>query len=125
MTEQGTPTRPVPTQEEIEKGKIMAFLGYLCCFLIPLLAARDNKFAMFHCEQAIVLIGVFLVSWIINVVFVVLAGATGMLPLLFVGYIGYLFYFVLWIIGIINSLTGKVTPLPIVGQFGAKLNLVK
>ena len=29
------------------------------------------------------------------------------------------------VIGIINAVGGKVTPLPLVGQFGEKFNLVK
>jgi uncharacterized membrane protein len=104
-------TRPMPTAEDAEKGKVMAILGYLCCFLIPLLAAKDNRFCMFHAEQALVLF----LLWVIG----------GVLSLVLVGYIIELFALVLMIIGIINAAQGKSVPLPVVGQFGEKFNLMK
>ena len=87
------------TQEEIESGKNMAAISYLV-FFIPLLMEdmKKNKFVMFHVEQAIICL-------ILN----------------FLCGIGIIFA----IIGIINALGGKVTPLPLVGQFGEKFNLVK
>lgn len=115
MTEQNTQpagsNRPVPTAEEIEKGKLLVILGYLCCFLIPLLGAKDNKFAMYHCEQMIVIILLYVIG--------------GVLSLILIGYLVQLFAFVLTIIGIINAATGKYGPLPLVGSFGEKFNLVK
>lgn len=113
MTEQATPpaARPVPTQEEIDKGKLMAILGYLCCFLIPLLAAKDNKYAMYHCEQAL---AIFLLQIVGSILAIVL-----------VGYLLILFGYVLMIIGIINAATGKYGPLPLIGSIGTKFNLVK
>ena len=112
MTEQGTPSaRPVPTQEEIEKGKVMAILGYLICFILPILAARNNKFAMYHQEQIFVLILLYVVAAITSFILI--------------GFAVYIFAFVLWIIGLINAITGKYTPLPLVGKLGEKFNLVK
>lgn len=45
------------TPEEIQAGKTMAIISYLI-FFIPLLMddMRNNKFVMFHTEQAIVLL---------------------------------------------------------------------
>jgi uncharacterized membrane protein len=112
MTEQATPTtRPVPTPEEIEKGKVMAILGYLICFILPLLAARDNKYAMYHQEQIFVIIILYVIGAITSVIFI--------------GFAVYLFAFVLWIMGLINAITGKYAPLPLVGKLGEKFNLVK
>ncbi len=87
------------TPEEIESGKTMAAIAYLI-FWLPFLMddARKNKFVMFHVEQAIVA-----------------------LILCFICGIGLIFM----VIGIINAINGKVTPLPLVGQFGEKINLVK
>jgi len=115
----------MPTAEDAEKGKIMAFLGYLCCFLIPLLGAKDNRFAQFHVEQQLVLLGVYIIAYVIAFVCAMLAVSTGVLALAFVGYVGYIFGLILWVMGIINSLTGKAAPLPVVGQFGEKLNIMK
>jgi uncharacterized membrane protein len=117
--------RPMPSAEDADKGKVMAFLGYLCCFLIPLLAAKDNRFCLYHVEQQIVLFGFWIVAYVIALIFGVLAMTTHIVPLAFVGYVGYLVGLVLWVMGVINSLTGKAAPLPLIGQFGAKLNLMK
>ncbi len=116
MTEQNTQpagsNRPVPTAEDIEKGKMMAIIAYLaCCFLIPLLAARENKFAMYHLEQALVIF--------------VLEIIGGVLAIAFIGYLIILFGWVLMVIGIINAAQGKCVPLPVIGKFGEKFNLMK
>ncbi len=100
--------------EEIESGKTMAFVAYLI-FFIPLLMddAKRNKFVMFHTEQAIIL-------FIFNIIVTILATVT-------CGIGGFLFIasLVFFIMGIINAFGGKVVPLPLIGQFGEKFNLVK
>lgn len=114
MTDQsatGGTGRPMPTPEEAEKGKVMVILGYLCCFLIPLLGAKDNRFAMYHTEQMLVLFILYIIG--------------GVLSLVLVGYLIQLFAFVLMIIGIINAAQGKCVPLPVVGKYGEKFNLMK
>ena len=40
--------------QDIEKNKVMAVLAYIL-FFIPLLAAKDSKFARFHTNQGLVL----------------------------------------------------------------------
>ncbi len=107
------------TPEEIESGKVMAFVAYLI-FFIPLLMEdqRRNKFVMFHTEQSIVIV-------IINVAGIVLGTIGSFFCIGVVFYLLNLFAFVLFIIGIINALGGKVALLPLVGQFGEKINLVK
>lgn len=102
------------TPEEIESGKVMAFVAYII-FFIPLLIEeyRNNKFVMYHTEQAIVLL-------IANIIFSVVATVT-----CGIGLILYIASIVFLIIGIMNSLSGKVAPLPLIGQFGEKFNLVK
>lgn len=103
----------VPSQmfekEDIEKNKAMAILAYLI-FLIPLLAAKDSKFAMYHANQGLVL---FLLVLAINVV-------GGIIP--FVGWfiilpLGNLFVVALAILGIINAAKGEAKPLPLIGGF--------
>lgn len=107
------------TPEEIESGKVMAFVAYLI-FFVPLLTdeSRKNKFVMFHTEQAIVLV-------ICNIIGF-LAGTIG--SFIIIGAVFYLinlFCFILLILGIVNALNGRAEPLPVIGQFGEKLNLVK
>ncbi len=103
----------VPSQmfekDDIEKNKAMAILAYII-FLIPLLAAKDSKFAMYHANQGLVL---FLLALAVNVV-------GGIIP--FIGWfiilpIGSLFVVVLAILGIINAAKGEAKPLPLIGGF--------
>lgn len=120
MSEQ-TPgaSRPAPTQEEIEKGKIWAILGYLVCFILPILAARDNKFAMYHQEQIFVLVISVFIGYIISFILTFVVIGAFLFPL--VGLAALVFF----ILGIINAASGKYTPLPLIGKFGEKFNLVK
>ncbi|KAA0207459.1 MAG: hypothetical protein OZ913_10155 [Ignavibacteriaceae bacterium] len=100
--------------EEIEAGKTMAFVAYLV-FFIPFLMEdmRKNKFVMFHTEQSIILLILNLIAGILGVI------TCG------IGMILYVPYLIFLIMGIMNALGGKVVPLPLIGQFGEKLNLVK
>jgi len=102
------------TPEEIESGKTMAFVAYLV-FFIPLLMDeyKKNKFVMYHTEQSIVLL---IVNLLVNIIGIVTCG---------IGYILFIAVIVYYIIGIINAFGGKVAPLPLIGQFGEKFNLVK
>ena len=102
------------TPEEIESGKTMAFVAYLV-FFIPLLMDeyKKNKYVMFHTEQSIVLL---IVNILVTIIGVVTCGF---------GYILYIAVIVYYIIGIINAFSGKAVPLPLIGQYGEKFNLVK
>jgi uncharacterized membrane protein len=91
--------------EDIEKNKGMAILAYII-FLIPLLAAKDSKFAMYHANQGLVL---FLLAVVVNVV-------GGMIPFIILP-LGNLLVIVLAIIGIINAAKGESKPLPLIGGF--------
>lgn len=102
------------TPEEIEKGKTMAFVAYLI-FFIPLLMDeyRNNKFVMYHTEQSIVLL-------ILNIILAIVGTVT-----CGIGLVLYIAWIIFLIMGIMNALGGKVQPLPLIGQFGEKFNLVK
>ena len=120
--------QPDFTPEEIESGKLMAFVAYII-FFIPLLIEdqRKNKFVMFHTEQALVLVifgfiiglAKFILSAIILAIsykltlLVTLVNLLWILPL------------ILWIFGIVNALSGKVAVLPVIGQFGKTFKFVK
>jgi len=102
------------TPEEIESGKTMAFVAYLI-FFIPLLMddMKKNKFVMFHTEQAIVLL-------IFNIAAAIISTVT-----CGIGFVLYIPWLIFFIMGIMNALGGKVTPLPLIGQYGEKFNLIK
>jgi len=94
-------------KDDIENNKVMALLAYII-FLVPLLAAKESKFAMFHTNQGLIL---FLCAVAVNIVggIVPIVGWLIILPL------GNLFVFILAIIGIINAAKGEAKPLPLIG----------
>ena len=93
--------------QDIEKNKVMAVLAYIL-FFIPLLAAKDSKFARFHTNQGLVL---FLGGIIASVVAVIPVIGWIIAP------IAGLVITVLAIIGILNALNGKAKELPVIGKF--------
>jgi len=125
-----TNTRPAVasiTEADIQDGKTMAILAYIF-FIIPLLAARDKKFAMYHTEQAIILwiafILIYIVIWILTIIVGQISSSLACV-LSILTLIPWIAYVVLWIMGLLNAIGGKVKPLPVIGEYGAKLNLVK
>lgn len=115
------------TPEEIEDGKVMAILAWFI-FLIPLFAARDKRFAMFHTEQAIVLLIVIIPLYIfITVLTMIIGQVSGTLACIvsILSFGVWILYLVMWVMGLISAIQGKAKELPFIGQYGAKLNLVK
>lgn len=115
------------TAEELEQGRTMAALAYVF-FVIPLVAAREQRYAMFHTEQAIV---IFILAIIVRIgyfaFYEIFYHAFGLYFCgmgLFSG-IFWLAIFVLWIMGLISALQKKTEPLPLIGDFASKFNLVK
>jgi len=95
--------------KDIEDNKVIAILAYLVFFL-PLLAAKDSRFAMYHGNQGFLL---FLLLLAVNTVGTVvpILGWLIILP------IGNLLILALLIMGIINASKGEEKPLPIIGKY--------
>lgn len=97
---------------------VLAYFGILV--LIPILAAKESKFARFHANQGLILLitgvafSIFVPVVIKIVAFIsyVLAGIVGIALVL-----AWLLLFVLAIIGIINAVKGEFKQLPLIGQF--------
>jgi len=109
QTPPAAPTGGEPSSDEKVMGAI-AYLGIL--FLIPLLAKKDSKFAMFHAKQGLVLFIVEVILWIVN--FVLVLSIVG----LFVAWILWIIWLIIVIfalIGLIQALSGKYWKLPILG----------
>lgn len=102
-------------QQDIQNNKVMAIFAYLSWLvLIPLFAAKDSKFARFHCNQGLVLAvaeiiaavvlgildGLPLIGW----VFSIAGSLLGVVCLLFA------------VLGIVNAANGKAKDLPIIGN---------
>lgn len=92
---------------DIEKNKVMGILAYIgILFVVPLLAAKDSRFAMYHANQGLVLF-----------LFGVAIGIVGIVPFLgwLVAAVGVVAQLVFMIMGIINAANGQMKPLPLIG----------
>ncbi|MEW6407592.1 MAG: hypothetical protein AB1465_02790 [Patescibacteria group bacterium] len=104
MTDQ---TTMVPDQKDAQENKIFAVLSYLgILVLVPLLAKKESKFAMFHAKQGLVL----LIGWIIG----------WLLSFVFIGFIVDIILIIFSIWGLINAATGKMVKLPLIGDLAEK-----
>lgn len=105
MTE--STTAPVGDQKDIEENKIFAVLSYLgILVIVPLLAKKDSKYAMFHAKQGLVLMIGWVISWLLSFVFI--------------GFVLDVVMIVFSIWGIINAATGKYAKLPVFGNLAEK-----
>lgn len=109
-------------KKDIEDNKVMGILAYLSWLvLIPLLAAKDSKFARYHCNQGLVLAIVEIIWWIlqgliVNLLFLNIHYALYVLGTIIFDAVD-IFLFVLAIIGIVNAAKGKARQVPIFGKF--------
>jgi len=94
-------------QKDIQENKIFAVLAYLgILVLVPLLAKKESKFAMFHAKQGLVLLIGWVISWILSFVFI--------------GFILDVIMIVFSIWGIVNAASGKYAKLPLIGDLAEK-----
>ena len=95
--------------EDIENNKTMGILAYILFFL-PMLAAPQSRFAMYHANQGLVL---FLTALAVNIIggLIPVVGWFVLIPLLNAAVL------VLAIIGIIHAAQKKMVPLPLIGKF--------
>ncbi len=92
---------------DVQKNKVMAMLGYLIFFL-PLLLAKDSKFARYHANQAT---WVFIISLVASIVFGMVAGFLPA-PLNAVSSVPSIFSLIYFVLGIMNVSKGEMKPLP-------------
>lgn len=97
-------------------SKLFAFLGVflgIIGFIIVLLARKNDKYAMYYGKQGLIL---FIAAVALQIVgaFIPVIGWFIVWP------IGSILLLVLWIMGIVNSLSGKMKPVPIIGKYGEK-----
>lgn len=93
---------------DASSNKVMAVLAYLgILVLVPLLAAKESKFARFHTNQGLILLICSIVSFFISKV----------PSIAFISWILNIAILILAIIGIINAVKGETKELPLVGKF--------
>lgn len=106
MEEQATTGVQQDAAADIDKNRTMAILAYIL-FLIPLLAAKDSKFAMYHANQGLVLfivaVAVHVISSFIPFFGALIAGLASLGALVFI------------VLGIITASNGEMKPLPLIG----------
>ena len=95
--------------DDVEKNKTMAILAYFIFFLPMLTDAKNSEFAMFHANQALVLM---LTGVAVSIIGTIIPFLGWFLILPF----GMLFVVILAIMGIINAANGKMNRLPIIGS---------
>ena len=99
--------------KDIESNKIMAVLCYISIlWLVPLLAAKESKFAQYHVNQGIILT---IIGVVVGIVGIIL----GLIPVvgLILTTVLSLVPFFGMIIGILNAVHGRARELPIVGSY--------
>src|SRR5688500_13327306 len=87
--------QPAASSDDVEKNKIMGVIAYIgLLFLVPLLAAKESRFAMYHANQGL---NLFLLNVALGVVWII--------PILgwIVGAVGWIFTIVLMVMGIVNA----------------------
>lgn len=100
----------------VEEGKIWAFIGYWwILFLVPLLAKKDNKFALFHGKQGLVLFVLEVIIWILSYIPVI--------GWFIIGPIGSIICIILAIVGMVKSLQGKYWKMPVLGDIAEKIKI--
>lgn len=87
-----------------DNGKTFAILAYFIFFL-PIIAAKNSQLAMFHANQSLIVLLVWVVAWVIGMI----------IPPL--GLIASLGVLVLWIMGIISAAQGQMKSLPLIGKY--------
>ncbi len=101
--------------KEVEEGKWYAFFGYWwILFLVPLIAKKENKFALFHGKQGLVLFGFWLIF-----VFIL-----GFIPVLnIISIFGWIIWLILTIIGMIKAVQGQYWKMPVLGDIAEKIKI--
>jgi uncharacterized membrane protein len=121
-----TPEAPKPDAKEIEEGKTYAGIGYLgILFLVPLLAAKDNKFAQFHAKQGMILT---IAGFIAIIVVIILSVVLSFIPCIgwAIGIILWLVVVIGWLVlaimGLVKAFQGEYWKMPVLGDWAKQLN---
>jgi uncharacterized membrane protein len=116
----GAPVDFTPEQADIQQNKAMAVIAYIgILVLIPILAAKDSRFARYHANQGLVLllaeIAVGVAAGLLSVIFAFTPLARLSVLVWLVGWAASMGGFVFMILGIVNAAQGQFKPLPLIG----------
>ncbi len=100
--------------KEVLEGKAYAILSYLWILcLIPLILKKENKFALFHAKQGLIIfIGELIIGFI------------GVIPIIgwMMLFLGTLIFGILSLMGIVQALLGNYWKMPVVGDIAQKVS---
>ncbi|MCU0642000.1 MAG: hypothetical protein MUF61_00250 [archaeon] len=108
---------PKKAVKKEDDSKLFAFLAVLLTiigFIIAFALRKNNQYVMFYAKQGLVLFISSVVIWVAALV-PILGGLLASLL--------WICWILLWVVGIIYSLSGKMKPVPIIGQFADKINV--
>ena len=105
----------VENEQEIRDGKFFAIISYvsfLC--IITLILKKDNKFALYHAKQGLVLFVMEVVAFILSII-----------PLLgwLIGVLGYALFLLVSLWGIMQAFLGIYCRIPVVTKISEKVVL--
>ena len=110
-------------EQDVKHNKVMAILAYFIFFL-PLLAAKESRFARYHANQGLILLIAYFALGIVNSILNAIlfaaffSGGFGILTILgLIFTVAYLGLAALGILGIVNAAKGKMSPMPLIGGF--------
>ena len=101
--------------------KLFAFLGVFLTvigFIIVYAMKKDNKYAMYYGKQGLVLFIGWMAVWVLAMILFWIP-----IIVLIIIWAMYLVMVLLWVLGMIYALSGKMKPIPVIGQFADKINL--
>jgi uncharacterized membrane protein len=100
---------------EVQEGKLFALIGYLWILcLVPLFLKKDNKFALFHGKQGLVL---FMGEIALSIM--------GIIPILgwAIFFLGSFLFGFLSLIGMVQAILGNYWKMPLVGEIAENIKL--
>lgn len=105
------PGTSVPKTEDqiVEEGKVWAAISYIwILWIVTFITQRENKFAVFHAKQALLLFIASIIAWVIPVI-----GWFVLTPIIAI----------LAIVGIIQSLMGRYWRIPLIADLADKIKI--
>lgn len=100
-------------KQDAQQNKLYAILAYIgIFFIIPLIAAKNSKFAQYHANQGLSQFIVLFVLGIVVGIISALSPSVGSILML----VDYLIALIFMILGIVHAVKGEAKPLPVIGN---------
>lgn len=114
------PQAEIDNKQDVEQNKVMAILAYFgILVLVPLLAAKESKFARFHANQGLILCIASIAYWVAYSILSSIILSISWSLYFIVSILGFasIVFLVLAVIGIVNAANGQEKELPVIGKY--------